>query len=329
MALITVFGGAGNIGRQIVKLLAGKGHIVRVASRHPEATLHLKTMGDIGQITPVQANVRNPDSVRAAVEGADAVINLVGILHQWGNQRFDTVQADGARNVASAAKDAGVASLVHFSAIGADAEFPSHYARTTAAGETAVREIFPEATILRPSVVFGPHDSFFNRFAALAQLPIPMAVFGCGRPRFTGSGFDIYGDGGTKFQPIYVGDVAAAAVACLEQSEPRGKTYELGGPRVYSFCELMRLVLRETGRQRPLLPLPFWYAGFIAGFIQLLPNPPLTRDQVRLLQRDNVVSGDIPGLAELGISATAAEVVMPTYLEVYRRGGSYAKVQPV
>lgn len=328
MTLITVFGGSGGIGRQIVKLLAQKGHQVRVAVRDPQAALFLKPMGDVGQITPVQANIRNEASVRSAVEGADAVINLVGILYETGAQRFDAVQAQGADLVARAAADAGARSLIHFSAIGASATSPSAYARSKAAGEAAVREAFPEATILRPSVVFGPHDDFFNRFAAMAQLPFPMPVFGCGLPRLTMEGIQIYGDGGTRFQPVYVGDVADAAITCLEREDTRGKVFELGGPRVYSFCEIMTLVLKETRRSRPLVPMPFGIASVIGFFAEFLPKPLLTRDQVKQLAFDNVVTGECPTFADLGLEPTAAEVVLPSCLEAYRRGGRYVKIQP-
>jgi uncharacterized protein YbjT (DUF2867 family) len=215
MTLVTVFGGSGSIGRQVVKSLARRGYQVRVAVRDPQAALFLKPMGDVGQVTPVQANIRDADSVGRAVAGANAVVNLVGILHEGGAQRFSTVQGQGAASVAEAAATAGVKSLVHISAIGASATSPSAYARSKAAGEAAVRRAFPDASILRPSVVFGPHDEFFIRFAAMAQLPIPLPVFGCGMPRMTMDGLKIYGDGGTRFQPVYVGDVADAVVACL------------------------------------------------------------------------------------------------------------------
>ena len=329
MPLVTVFGGSGSIGRQIVKQLAAGGHLVRVAVRDPDRALFLKPMGDVGQITPLQANLRDTGSIRAAIDGADAVVNLVGILYQSGRQRFDTIHAEGAGRVAEAAAATGATALVHVSALGADPTAPSHYARSKAAGEAAVRASFPTATILRPSVVFGPYDDFFNRFAAMARLPLPLPVFGCDWPRIGRHGIDLYGDGGTKFQPIYVGDVAEAAVRCLFDPAAQGKVYELGGPQVYSFVELMRLVLRETRRRRPLVPVPFWVATAIAAVLDLLPVPPLTRDQVAQLTRDNVVTGENPGLEDLGIAPTAAELILPSYLEVYRRGGRYARMQLV
>jgi len=328
MTLVTVFGGSGGIGRQVVKSLAKHRYQVRVAVRDPQAALFLKPMGDVGQITPVQANIRNTDSVRRAVAGADSVVNLVGILHEGGAQRFGAVQGQGAASVAEVAAAAGAKSLVHISAIGASATSPSAYARSKAAGEAAVCESFPNASILRPSVVFGPHDEFFIRFAAMAQLPIPLPVFGCGLPRMTMDGLKIYGDGGTRFQPVYVGDVADAIVACLERPDTRGKLYELGGPRTYSFCEIMELVLQQTGRWRPLIPVPFGIASVIGFFAEFLPKPLLTRDQVKQLAQDNVVSGEESTFADLGIEPKAAEVVLPSYLEVYRRGGRYTTTQP-
>ena len=329
MALVTVFGGSGNIGRQVVKQLAAQGHQVRVAVRDPEAALFLKPMGDVGQITPLQANLRHAGSVQAAVGSADAVVNLVGILYEGGRQRFDAIHAEGAGLVAREAAAAGVGSLVHISALGADAGSPAHYARSKAAGEEAVRSAFPAATILRPSVVFGPHDSFFNRFAAMASLPLPIPVFGCDWPKVGRHGVDLYGDGGTKFQPVYVGDVADAVVKCLFDPSTHGKVYELAGPRVYSFVDLMRIVLRETRRQRPLVPVPFPVATIVAAVLELLPFPLLTRDQVTLLKKDNVPTGENPTLADLGIEPTAAELIVPGYLEQYRRGGRYTRVQAV
>jgi NADH dehydrogenase len=328
MTLVTVFGGSGGIGRQVVKSLARRGYQVRVAVRDPQAALFLKPMGDVGQVTPVQANIREVVSVGRAVAGANAVVNLVGILHEGGAQRFGTVQGQGAASVAEAAAVAGVKSLVHISAIGASTTSPSAYARSKAAGEAAVRKAFPGASILRPSVVFGPHDEFFIRFAAMARLPIPLPVFGCGMPRMTMDGLKIYGDGGTRFQPVYVGDVADAVVACLERPDTRGRLYELGGPRTYSFCEIMELVLQQTRRWRPLIPVPFGIASLIGFFAEFLPKPLLTRDQVKQLAENNVVSGDEATFADLGIEPKAAEVMLTSCLEVYRRGGRYTTTQP-
>jgi NADH dehydrogenase len=327
--LVTVFGGSGSIGRQVVKLLSQRGDQVRVAVRDPQAALFLKSMGDVGQITPVQANIRNMGSVHSAVAGVDLVVNLVGILNESGPQRFPIVQTQGAQNVAAAAAAAGVQSFVHLSAIGASQTSPSAYARSKAGGEEAVLTAFPSASILRPSVVFGPHDQFFNRFAALAKFPIPLPVFGCGIPKMTMEGLKIYGDGGTRFQPVYVGDVAQAIITCLEKAETNGKTYELGGPQIYSFCELMELILRHTRRWRPLIPIPFGIASAMGFFMGILPKPILTLDQVRQLAIDNVVNDASLTFGDLGISPRAAEVILPEMLEFYRRGGPYAKIQPL
>lgn len=308
--LITVFGGTGFIGRHVVRNLASRGNRVRVAVRHPEQGLFLKTLGEVGQIDLAAANLRDPESVARAVEGANAVVNCVGILFQSGRQRFAQIHGEGAGLVARAAAAAGATAMVHVSAIGADAKSPAAYARTKAAGEAAVRAAFPRAAILRPSVVFGPDDQFFNRFAALARISPVLPLIGGGK---------------TRFQPVYVGDVAAAIVAALDDPAAAGKVFELGGPRAYSFRDLMRMVLRETGRRRLLLPLPFALAMIQGLFFELLPTPPLTRDQVRLLRRDNVADPGKPGLRELGIEPTPVEGMVETYLARYRRGG----LQPV
>lgn len=308
--VITVFGGSGFIGRHLVQRLARRGWIIRVAVRRPDKALFLKPLGDVGQITPIAASLAHPRSVQAAVAGADAVVNLVGILYERGRQRFATVHAEGARLVAEAAKAAGVKRLVHMSALGVDRYSPSEYARSKAAGEAAASIAFPAVTIVRPSVVFGPEDQLFNRFAALARIsPV----------------LPLVGGGNTRFQPVFVGDVADAIAEMLETDAARGRTYELGGPRVYTLREIMELTLQVTNRKRFLMPMPFWLASFQAAFLELLPVPPLTRDQVRLLQRDNLVTPGMPGLAELGIVPTGPEAILPAYLEVYRRGGRYAE----
>jgi NADH dehydrogenase len=303
---ITIFGGSGFIGRYIVQQLARRGWIIRVAVRRPDAALFLKPLGHVGQITPVMANVRDDGSVAAAVAGAEAVINLVGILYERGRQRFDTVHVAGARRIAAAARTAGAGRLVHMSAIGADPQSASDYARSKAAGEAAVREAFAGATVVRPSIVFGPEDDFFNRFAAMARLLPALPLIGGGK---------------TRFQPVYVGDIADAFDRVLEAPETAGRTYELGGPAIYSFRELMEILLKEIGRRRLLLPLPFWAASLQAGLLELLPVPPLTRDQVRLLQQDNVVDPTMPGFAALGIEPTGLAAILPTYLRRYRRAG--------
>jgi NADH dehydrogenase len=238
---------------------------------------------------------------------------------------FDTVHRQGAENVARAAKDAGVGRLVHMSALGADPESHSVYATSKAAGEAAVRAAFPEAAIVRPSVVFGPEDGFFNLFASLARFSPVLPVFGCPNPSFHDGRIDIYGDGGVKFQPVYVGDVAGAIVKCIENPACAGQTYELGGPAVYSFKQIMEMICRETGRKRLLMPIPYMLATLKAGFLELLPKPLLTTDQVELLKTDNVVSGELPTLVDLGIEPTGAEGIIPTYLDRYRAGGRFTK----
>jgi NADH dehydrogenase len=305
----TVFGGSGFVGRYVVRELAKAGARVRVAVRHPDSAGFVRTMGAVGQVTPVAANVRDDASVRAAVAGSESVVNLVGILYERGRQTFEAVHVAGAARIARESATAGVHRFVHFSALGADPASPAAYARSKAAGEAKVREAFPAATILRPSIVFGPEDDFFNRFAMLARLVPALPLIGGGH---------------TQFQPVFVGDVAAAVLACLALSEAAGKTYELGGPKVYEFRELLALVLEQTGRRRLLAPLPFALAEFQAFFLEFLPVPPLTRDQVRMLRRDNVTSRGVPGLAELGITANALEAIVPTYLQRYRRGGGAA-----
>ena len=324
--LVTVFGASGFLGRHVVQRFAANGWQVRAAVRHPDEALFLKPMGDVGQITPVQANIRNPASVRGAVADADAVVNLVGILFERGKQRFDMVHVEGARQVAEAVRSAGCRRLVHMSALGASKMSPALYARSKAQGEEVVHKTFPDAVILRPSVVFGPQDDFFNRFAEMALLSPFLPVFGCPFPRIQDGRLDCYGDGGTRFQPVYVADVADAVVKAVEDASTAGKTYQLGGPTVYSFVEIMRLMLQEIGRTRLLLPIPFWLGSIMGTMAGMLPRPPLTRDQVALLKSDNVVSGDLPTLKDLGIEATAAEVILPTYLDRYRRGGRFSRM---
>jgi NADH dehydrogenase len=306
--VVTVFGGSGFIGRYVVEKLAKRGWMIRVAVRRPDDALFLKTAGQLGQIAPIAANIRDQRSVEAAVAGADAVINLVGILFESGPQRFAKVQAEGPGRIAAAAAAAGVRQMVHISAIGADSASPAAYGRSKAAGEQAVRAAFPAATILRPSIVFGPEDGFFNRFAAMTRLSPALPLIGGGL---------------TRFQPVYVVDVADAVLAALERPDAAGQTYELGGPGTYSFRDLMQLLLREIGRRRLLVPIPFALASLQGALLQCLPSPPLTLDQVRLLKRDNVVSPGAKGLADLGIAPTAVEVILPTYLDKYRPGGSY------
>jgi NADH dehydrogenase len=306
-SLVTVFGGSGFVGRHLVSRLAQDGWEIRVAVRRPDEALFLKPAGVIGQVTPVAANVRDQASVERAVAGADAVINLVAILRESGQQRFKALQAEGAARVAEAAKRAGASKFVQVSAIGADAASKSTYARTKAEGEQGVLGAFPAATIMRPSIIIGPEDGFFNRFAQMAMLSPALPLIGGGR---------------TKFQPVYVGDVAAAIANALKQPEAQGKTYELAGPRIYTFKELMQVMLREIGRKRLLAPLPFPVAGLMGLVLQCLPRPQLTLDQVRLLKRDNVAAPGAPGLQHLGVQPTALESVVPTYLDKYRKHGN-------
>lgn len=312
--LVTIFGGSGFVGSQIVRALARKGFRVRVAVRRPGLGYRLRMLGDVGQIEVVQANIRVPSSIGRALEGAEACINAVGVLYESGRQGFQSLQAMGAQNIAAACAERGITRMVQISAIGADADSPSKYARTKAAGEDAVRALIPSAIVLRPSIVFGPEDDFFNRFAAMASLFPALPLIG---------------GGATRFQPVFVSDVAAATVAALSDPAQAGRTFELGGPAVYSFKALLELILRETGRKRLLVPVPWPVAGLIGtvGDIQakLTPFAPvLTSDQVELLKADNVASADLPGLAELGVQATSVEAIVPAYLTRYRKGGQYA-----
>ncbi len=307
---ITVFGGAGFVGRYIVKRLAAAGAGVRVACRDPERALFLKPAGGVGQIVPVQANLRYPASVRAALDGVDAAINCVGVLVSRGAQSFGAIHAAGARTVATAAAEAGVSSLVHISAIGADAESSADYARSKAAGEATMREAFAPVAILRPSIVVGPEDNFFNRFALLARIAPALPLVGGGL---------------TRFQPVYVGDVADAAVAALDRP---GGLFELGGPKIYTFRQLMELLLAETGRKRLLVPVPFQIMQAKATFLQFMPGAPITPDQVELLKYDNVVPEGADGFATLGIEPKDIETVIPTYLKRFRTRGRFARQNP-
>lgn len=309
--LVTVIGGSGFIGRQVVQDLAEAGCRVRVGCRDPQGALDLKPMGDVGQVTPVQVNIRNPASVAAAVAGADAVINLVGILAESGKQKFRTVQGEGPGIVAKAAAQAGASRFVQVSAIGASENARAAYARSKAMGEKAVLEAFPNAVILRPSIVFGPRDSFFNMFAEMAQLSPALPLIGGGR---------------TKFQPVYVGDVAAAVMAALTRPDARGRIYELGGPAEYSFRQLLEMMLAQTGQKVCLLPVPFPVASLIGVLTGWLPGAPLTGDQVEMLKSDNVVGQGMPALRDLGVDPTAIQSVLPSYMDVYRRGGRFAEL---
>ena len=323
--VVTVFGGSGFIGRHLVRRLAAGGAIVRVPVRDVDGALFLKPMGDVGQVVPMAVDIADEAMVAAALEDADVVVNLVGILAEWWRTTFQRVHVEGAANIARAAQAAGVRRLAQVSAIGADAESPSAYARTKAAGEEAVAAAFPGATIVRPSVVFGPEDKFFNLFAGLARLSPVLPVIGCPViPKVelltpeAPLKIDIYGGGGPRFQPVYVGDVADAIMKILGDHDTAGKTYELGGPRTYSFKEIMELMLAEIGRRRLLVPLPYAFARIEAWFLEKWPQPILTRDQVTLLEKDNVVAEGALTFQDLEMEPTAAEAILPTYLRRFR-----------
>ena len=321
--LVTVFGASGFLGRHTVRALAKRGWRVRAVCRKPNQANYLLPAGNVGQIHLLRGNVNSSEDVERALEGAGAAVNLVGVLHGSGAQGFDSIHAAAARRIGRAARQAGVNALAHVSALGANAKSPSSYARSKAEGEHDLLAEYPGAAILRPSVVFGPEDKFFNKFASLA--------------RFTPA-LPLIGGGQTKFQPVYAGDVAAAIVSILTKSEAAGTVYELGGPSVYSFEELLRFILRETGRKRMLLPVPFALAKLMAidamvinavpaavsrFFGAVPPDPILTVDQVRLLMRDNVVQPGMPGFAELGLQPQAMESVVPGYLWRYHPKGQF------
>ncbi len=305
-----ILGGNGFIGRYVVKRLAERGDVLTVGGRRAASAKFLKLKGDVGQVGLVNMAIDDEALLPAFVANNDAVVNLVGILHESGGQRFDRIHHVGPAHLARLAREAGVARFVHISAIGADPRSTSAYARTKAAGEQAVRDAFPTATILRPSVVFGPEDQFFNRLATLAMISPVVPLIGGGE---------------TRFQPVYVGDVADAVVRCIDDSTTAGRTYELGGPKVYSLRALTELLLAEIHRKRYLVDIPFGLASLQARLMSLLPNPPLTPDQVEMLKRDNIVSSGALTLATLGIAPTPVEAILPTYLDRFRRGGWYAR----
>ncbi len=318
--LVTIFGGSGFLGRHVVRALAQQGWRIRVAVRRPDLANYLQPIGKVGQIHSVQANLRYPASVAAAVQDADAVINLVGILAQRGRQSFDAVQTFGARAVAKATQEAGIPTLVHMSAIGADVKSPSLYASSKGRGEVAVHQFMPDAVIARASVIFGPEDSFFNRFASLARILPVLPVIG----------------GDTKLQPVFVGDVAQAIAAAVEGRAQLGTIYELGGPEVKTLRQLIQFVCDTTGRRRLLLPLTFGVAHLMAWALEvaktvsmgLLPDTFLTtRDQVLLLRSDNIVSPEAWNsgrtLQGLGITPKAIETIVPAYLVRFRKTGQF------
>jgi NADH dehydrogenase len=311
---VAVLGGSGFIGRYVVKRLAERGDVVTVGARHATAAKYLRLKGDVGQVGLVNIAIDDESVMPAFAAGNDAVVNLVGILYEGGGQRFDIAHHVGPARLARLAREAGVERFIHLSAIGAEPRSSSLYARSKAAGEEAVRDAFPTATILRPSVVFGPEDQFFNRLAATAMIsPV----------------IPLIGGGDTRFQPVYVGDVADAVVRCIDDGATAGRIYELGGPRIYSLRALTELLLDEIRRKRLLVDLPFGLAALQARFLALLPNPPLTPDQVEMLKADNIVSPGALGLEALGIAPTAVDAILPTYLDRFRKGGWYARERVV
>ena len=308
----TVFGGTGFVGRQIVRELARLGYTIKVATRIPESVGSLKTCGAVGQIVPFQTSYRDPASIAAAVRGAQVVVNCVGILHERKRGDFQRLHGELPGVIAKACADEGVQRFVHISALSSE-RGTSRYARTKAAGEAAVRQAFPAATILRPSVVFGPEDQFFNKFAEMARYIPALPLIGGGK---------------TKFQPVYVGDVADAVVAAavrppVGDHDPRGKTYELGGPEIVDFRGIYERVFTHTRRRRNLVSLPWSMAKMQACFMGILPTPPLTPDQVESLKTDNVVVPGALTLADLGIAATGMNLILPGYLAHYAPGGKF------
>jgi NADH dehydrogenase len=301
--LITIFGGAGFIGRHLAHRLAARGDRLRVISRQPSLCGHLQPMGAVGQIVVQTVDLQDEAALKALLAGTDGVVNLIGILAPRGRATFEAVQGELPARLARAAAAAGVGRMVQVSAIGAAAKSASAYARSKAQGEAGVRAAMAGAVVLRPSIVIGPEDQFFNRFAAMVRIAPGLPLIGGGR---------------TRFQPVYVGDVADALVAALARDDAAGRTYELGGPKIYSFAELMRYMLSVIGRRRLLVPVSFKLARLPARLLELLPDPPLTRDQIELLKHDNVVDPAMPGLAELGVPATPIELVVPDYLARYR-----------
>ncbi len=310
--LITIIGGSGFVGRHVVRALARRGYRIRVACRRPDLAGHLQPLGNTGQIMMVQANVRYPASLAAACEGAYAVINLTGVLYSAGAQSFDAVHAFGAEASAKAARAARARLFIQMSAIGADENSAAQYARSKAEGEKRARAGFPGAIVLRPSIVFGPEDSFFNRFASMARLS----------PFLT-----LIGGGETKFAPVFAGDVGEAVALLIEKGEASGATYELGGPEVFTFRQLMQFTLDTIGRKRLLIPLPWGIARLQAAILGLLPRPLLTLDQVELLKSDNVVSAQARRegrtLEGLGITPQGIEGIVPGYLYRYRKAGQF------
>jgi NADH dehydrogenase len=315
--LVTVFGGSGFIGRYVVRALAQRGHRIRVAVRRPDLAGHVQPLGMVGQIKPIQANVRYRWSIERALEGADAAVNLVGILFEAGRQTFDAVQAFGPRAIGEVARAKGIATVVHISAIGADQPSTVGYLRSKAEGEAGIRETLPTAVIVRPSLAFGPEDNFFNRFAGMARISPALPLIGGGH---------------TKFQPAFAGDIGEAIARAVDGRAEPGAIYELGGPEVLTFRQCMERMLEATRRRRLLMPIPWTIARVIGRVGQHLPGAPITLDQVRMLRFDTIVSEEARReertLEGLGIAPTALDVVLPTYITHYRERGEFTQVRP-
>ena len=309
-SVATVFGGSGFLGRYVVKRLAAQGHIVRIAVRRPASANNLRPMGGVGQVVPLYASLTDEASLIRSIEGADIVVNLVGLLAESRRGDFTRIHAEGAGRIARLAQAAGVGGLVQVSAIGASPDSPSAYGTSKFAGEKAVLEAFPEAMVLRPSIVFGAEDAFFNRFAAMSRLAPVMPVF-CGD---------------TRFQPVYAGDVADAVMAALDNPDHAGKTFELGGPKVWAFRDLLIWMLATLRRRRLLFEVPMGLARLQASLLEHVPGKPLTRDQLAMLTRDNVVADGALGFDSLGIRPTPLELIVPAYIARYRAGGGRREV---
>ena len=306
---VAILGGSGFIGRYIVKRLAERDAVLTVGGRNAAYAKYLKLKGDVGSVGLFNISIADEAVLPAFLAGNEVLINCVGILRESGRQTFDLIHHSAPARLARLARDAGIERFIHFSSLAADPRSSSAYARTKAEGEQAVRDAFPTATILRPSVVFGPEDQFFNRFAALAVVSPMLPLIG----------------GETRFQPVYVGDIAEAVMRCLADPATAGRTYELGGPKTYSMRALLELLLVEIRRKRLLIDLPFGLASLQARLMSLLPNAPLTPDQVELLKTDNIVAGGELTLQSLGIEPTPVEAILPTYLDRFRRGGWYER----
>ncbi len=307
--IVTIVGGTGFVGRYVVKRLAKAGWRIRIIARNPDAARHLRTAGEVGQVVLARGNLADPQSLAGKIEDSYAVVNLVGVLFESGKQKFTALHAQGAETLAQMAYASGVKRFIQISALGVDKAGGSEYARTKLVGEKAVRAAFPAATILRPSVIFGPEDNFFNQFAAMS---------------IAAPALPLIGGGLTRFQAVYVGDVAKAIEACLTRADTPGQTYELGGPHVYTFKEILQFILKTVGREKPLVTVPFPVASMMGSVAQLLPRPLLTRDQVALLRHDNIVGPNTKTFAQLGIKPAAVEVIVPEYLARFRKANPVA-----